>query len=94
MLLQLSIDIKVTSFYFDVSEENSLQEPFEPLILVLLQEAFSHLLAEQNELTQELASQGLSVVYELGDASMKKSLVNALVGTLTGSGKRKRAVKV
>lgn len=25
---------------------------------------------------------------------MKKSLVNALVGTLTGSGKRKRAVKV
>ncbi|XP_060216154.1 uncharacterized protein LOC132643671 isoform X1 [Lycium barbarum] len=59
-----------------------------------IQEAFSHLLAEQNELTQELASQGLSVVYELGDASMKKSLVNALVGTLTGSGKRKRAVKL
>ncbi|KAM3287700.1 proteasome adapter and scaffold protein ECM29 isoform X1 [Capsicum chacoense] len=59
-----------------------------------IQEAFSHLLAEQNELTQELASQGLSVVYELGDASMKKNLVNALVGTLTGSGKRKRAVKL
>uniref|UniRef100_A0A1S4A5C6 Proteasome-associated protein ECM29 homolog n=1 Tax=Nicotiana tabacum TaxID=4097 RepID=A0A1S4A5C6_TOBAC len=59
-----------------------------------IQEAFSHLLAEQNELTQELASQGLSVVYEIGDASMKKNLVNALVGTLTGSGKRKRAVKL
>ncbi|CAN4119744.1 unnamed protein product [Withania somnifera] len=59
-----------------------------------IQEAFSHLLAEQNELTQELASQGLSVVYELGDASMKKNLVNALVVTLTGSGKRKRAVKL
>ena len=59
-----------------------------------MQEAFSHLLGEQNELTQELASQGLSIVYELGDASMKKNLVNALVGTLTGSGKRKRAVKV
>lgn len=58
------------------------------------QEAFSHLLGEQNDLTQELASQGLSIVYELGDASMKKNLVNALVGTLTGSGKRKRAVKV
>ena len=59
-----------------------------------MQEAFSHLIGEQNELTQELASQGLSIVYELGDASMQKNLVNALVGTLTGSGKRKRAVKV
>ncbi|KAK9053492.1 hypothetical protein SSX86_030126 [Deinandra increscens subsp. villosa] len=59
-----------------------------------IQEAFSHLIGEQNELTQELASQGLSIVYELGDASMKKNLVNVLVGTLTGSGKRKRAVKL
>ncbi|KAL0419487.1 UNVERIFIED_CONTAM: Proteasome adapter and scaffold protein ECM29, partial [Sesamum radiatum] len=59
-----------------------------------IQEAFSHLVGEQNELTQELASQGLSIVYELGDDAMKKSLVNALVGTLTGSGKRKRAVKL
>ncbi|PIN26135.1 hypothetical protein CDL12_01113 [Handroanthus impetiginosus] len=59
-----------------------------------IQEAFSHLIGEQNELTQELASQGLSIVYELGDDAMKKNLVNALVGTLTGSGKRKRAVKL
>ncbi|VFQ85232.1 unnamed protein product [Cuscuta campestris] len=59
-----------------------------------IQEAFSHLLADQNELIQELASQGLSIVYEIGDASMKKNLVDALVGTLTGSGKRKRAVKI
>ncbi|KAL1555169.1 proteasome adapter and scaffold protein ECM29-like isoform X1 [Salvia divinorum] len=59
-----------------------------------IQEAFSHLIGEQNELTQELASQGLSIVYELGDDSTKKNLVNALVGTLTGSGKRKRAVKL
>ncbi|PKI57789.1 hypothetical protein CRG98_021856 [Punica granatum] len=36
----------------------------------------------------------MSIVYELGDASMKKNLVNALVGTLTGSGKRKRAIKL
>lgn len=63
-------------------------------LLPEIQEAFSHLLGEQNELTQELASQGMSIVYELGDASMKKNLVNALVGTLTGSGKRKRAVKL
>lgn len=63
-------------------------------VIFVMQEAFSHLIGEQNELTQELASQGLSIVYELGDDSMKKNLVNALVGTLTGSGKRKRAVKV
>ncbi|KAK4773586.1 hypothetical protein SAY87_028605 [Trapa incisa] len=59
-----------------------------------IQDSFSNLLGEQNELTQELASQGMSIVYELGDASMKKNLVNALVSTLTGSGKRKRAVKL
>lgn len=52
------------------------------------------MLGEQNELTQELASQGMSIVYELGDAAMKKTLVDALVTTLTGSGKRKRAIKV
>ncbi|MED6171999.1 hypothetical protein PIB30_046081, partial [Stylosanthes scabra] len=44
-----------------------------------IQEAFSHLIGEQNELTQELASQGMSIVYDLGDESMKKSLVNALL---------------
>ncbi|CAJ1971242.1 unnamed protein product [Sphenostylis stenocarpa] len=59
-----------------------------------IQEAFSHLLGEQNELTQELASQGMSIVYDIGDENMKKNLVNALVSTLTGSGKRKRAIKL
>lgn len=59
-----------------------------------MQEAFLNLLGEQNELVQELASQGMSIVYELGDSSMKTNLVNALVGTLTGSGKKKRAIKV
>ncbi|KAL9404798.1 hypothetical protein Peur_001770 [Populus x canadensis] len=63
-------------------------------MLPQIQEAFSHLLGEQNELTQELASQGMSIVYDLGDAAMKKTLVDALVTTLTGSGKRKRAIKL
>ncbi|XAR59596.1 hypothetical protein NMG60_11015485 [Bertholletia excelsa] len=63
-------------------------------LLPEIQEAFTHLLGEQNELTQEMASQGLSIVYEFGDATMKENLVNALVGTLTGSGKRKRVVKL
>lgn len=63
-------------------------------MILLLQEAFSHLLGDQNELTQDLASQGMSIVYELGDPSMKQELVRALVNTLTGSGKRKRATKV
>ncbi|KAJ6794863.1 proteasome-associated protein ECM29-like protein isoform X3 [Iris pallida] len=63
-------------------------------LLPEIQEAFSHLLGDQTELTQELASQGMSIVYELGDPSMKQDLVNALVSTLTGSGKRKRAIKL
>ncbi|KAK9274184.1 hypothetical protein L1049_018998 [Liquidambar formosana] len=70
------------------------QHPTIQQLLPEIQEAFSHLLGEQNELTQELASQGMSIVYELGDESMKENLVNALVSTLTGSGKRKRAIKL
>uniref|UniRef100_A0A2P2M9G4 Proteasome-associated protein ECM29 homolog isoform X1 n=1 Tax=Rhizophora mucronata TaxID=61149 RepID=A0A2P2M9G4_RHIMU len=59
-----------------------------------IQEAFSTLLGDQSELTQELACHGMSIVYELGDASMKKDLVDALVTNLTGSGKKKRAIKL
>lgn len=47
-------------------------------MLLEIQEAFIHLLGEQNELTQELASQGMSIAYDLGDESMKRNLVNAL----------------
>ena len=57
-------------------------------------EAFSHLLAEQNELTQEMASRGMSIVYELGDSNTKSELVQALVSTLTGTAKRKQVVKL
>ncbi|KAL1208896.1 hypothetical protein V5N11_010573 [Cardamine amara subsp. amara] len=70
------------------------QQPSIQLLLPKIQEAFSHLLGDQNELTQELASQGMSIIYELGDASMKKNLVDALVNTLTGTSKRKRAIKL
>lgn len=59
-----------------------------------MQEALSHLLGDPNELTQDLASQGMSIVYELGDASMKEELVHALVNTLTGAARKKKAIKV
>ena len=36
----------------------------------------------------------MSIVYELGDASMKEQLVHALVNTLTGAAKKKKAIKV
>lgn len=36
----------------------------------------------------------MSIVYEIGDSAMKRDLVNALVGTLTGTSKRKKAIKV
>ncbi|EEE51612.1 hypothetical protein OsJ_32881 [Oryza sativa Japonica Group] len=57
-------------------------------------EALTHLLGDQNDLTQDLASQGMSIVYELGDASMKEQLVHALVNTLSGAAKKKRAIKL
>lgn len=33
-------------------------------------------------------------MYELGDASMKEQLVHALVNTLTGAARKKKAIKV
>ncbi|MCO5585965.1 hypothetical protein L7F22_039901 [Adiantum nelumboides] len=59
-----------------------------------IQEAFSHLLGDQNELTQEMASKGLSILYEIGDSTSKQELVKALVSTLSGTAKRKRAIKL
>ncbi|XP_024544607.1 proteasome adapter and scaffold protein ECM29 [Selaginella moellendorffii] len=63
-------------------------------LLPKIQEAFSYLLGEQNELTQEMASRGMSVVYELGDAATREELVKALVGTLSGTAKKKRPIKL
>lgn len=50
-----------------------------------IQEAFSHLLGDQNELTQEMASRGMSVVYSRGDASAQKQLLDGLMGVLQGT---------
>ena len=58
-----------------------------PKVMPLLpdiQEAFSHLLGDQNELTQEMASRGMSVVYSLGDESAQKQLLDGLMGVLQG----------
>jgi len=70
------------------------QHPKIQELLPAIQEAFSHLLAEQNELTQEMASRGMSIVYDLGNSNTKSELVQALVGTLTGTAKRKHVVKM
>ncbi|KAJ7569419.1 hypothetical protein O6H91_01G077400 [Diphasiastrum complanatum] len=64
------------------------------LLLPEIQEALCHLLGDRNELTQEMAARGMSVVYELGETSTKDKLVKLLVDTLSGSTKRKRAVKL
>ncbi len=50
-----------------------------------IQEAFSHLLGDPNELTQEMASRGMSVVYSLGDESAQKQLLDGLMGVLQGT---------
>jgi proteasome component ECM29 len=58
------------------------------------QEAFSYLLGDANEVTQDCASRGLSLVYRRGDAATRKALVGGLVATLSGDkAPAKRAVK-
>ena len=50
------------------------------------QAAFMRLLSARDELVQETASRGLSLVYEKGDPDLKKELVRDLVAAFTGSG--------
>ena len=50
-----------------------------------LQEAFSALLGDAGETTQEMASRGLSVVYTLGDRGAQEQLLALLMGTLQGA---------
>ena len=50
-----------------------------------LQEAFSALLGDAGETTQEMASRGLSVVYTLGDRGAQEQLLASLMGTLQGA---------
>ncbi|KAI1435394.1 proteasome component ECM29 [Xylaria sp. CBS 124048] len=49
------------------------------------QVAFMRLLTARDELVQETASRGLSLVYEKGDASLKGDLVKDLVASFTGT---------
>ncbi|KAL2912896.1 proteasome component M29 [Polyrhizophydium stewartii] len=45
--------------------------------------AFSGLLADRDEFTQEVASKGIGLVYDFGDQSVKDELVRSLVSTFT-----------
>ncbi|KAM4054385.1 proteasome stabiliser domain-containing protein [Hirsutella rhossiliensis] len=51
-----------------------------------IQAAFMRLLTARDELVQETASRGLSLVYERGDSDLKSALVRDLVSAFTGSG--------
>jgi proteasome component ECM29 len=53
-----------------------------------VQRAFSILLTDTNEITNEVAGRGLAYVYELGDADIQDELVNSLVDQLSGTEQR------
>ena len=59
-----------------------------------IQEAFGSLLGDENEQTQETASRGVSVVYELGTEAQRKELLKSLMGTLSGESQKRRRVKL
>ena len=53
-----------------------------------------HSVSLADELTQEMASRGASLVYNLGDEPTKKALLTALVSTLQGKPQTKSSIKV
>jgi proteasome component ECM29 len=52
------------------------------------------LLGEKDEITQQMASQGMSVLYDLGDKNMKSKLVDSLVNTILQENKESSNDKV
>lgn len=52
---------------------------------VEIHRTFMRFLADRDELVQESASRGLSIVYEMGDNDLKESLVKSLVKSFTDS---------
>ena len=52
--------------------------------LLDIQEGFGGLLGDSGDLTQELASRGLSLAYRLGTPETQKALLDNLVGSLQG----------
>lgn len=68
-----------------------------PRLLTMLedvQEAFGSLLGDQNDLTQELASRGMSMLYDMSDEAQREALLASLMGTLNGAAPKKRHVKL
>ncbi|XP_013777201.1 proteasome-associated protein ECM29 homolog [Limulus polyphemus] len=57
-----------------------------------IQNSLLNLLADNSEITQDIASKGLNLIYELGEEQDKKELVNLLLETLTSG--RKSGVTV
>ncbi|KAJ3274310.1 hypothetical protein HDV01_003154 [Terramyces sp. JEL0728] len=55
--------------------------------LLQLHQNFSELLNDKDDFTQEIASKGIGLIYEIGDAAMKKELVSSLVSTFTAGKK-------
>ncbi|GEQ71220.1 hypothetical protein JCM33374_g4901 [Metschnikowia sp. JCM 33374] len=62
--------------------------PNDPLIRVKAAEihaAFMRFLVDRDEMVQEAAARGLSIVYDLGDADLKETLVKGLLRSFTDS---------
>ncbi|KAF7597423.1 proteasome component M29 [Aspergillus hancockii] len=58
------------------------------------QGAFAGLLADRDEVVQETGAQGLGLVYEIGDQTLKDDLVRDLVDSFTATGSNLRGGKV
>ncbi|KAL1918775.1 uncharacterized protein VTP21DRAFT_2797 [Calcarisporiella thermophila] len=57
--------------------------------LIRIHEAFTILLGNKDDFVQEAASKGIGLVYELGDATVRKHMVDSLAGILGDRANRK-----
>ena len=55
---------------------------------------YSDLLNLYSDLTQDIASKGFGIVYNLADTELKKTLVDQLVDSLTGNKKTPAKIRV
>ncbi|KAI8073997.1 proteasome stabiliser-domain-containing protein [Gongronella butleri] len=70
-----------------------VNQPIISANLRVIHASFSRLIGDRDDFTQEVASKGLGLVYEYGDAAIKEDMLYSLVGTFT-EGQRIQAQSV
>ena len=79
---------KAACIWLLVLLKHSSKHPAVQEMMTAIQQAFSSMLSENDEIVQEVSSKGLSLVYEFGSEEFRKNIVSSLIDTMLFSKKK------